>query len=146
MAAKDMSPKKNARNASTVAWVVLLASALLEAVWATALGASEGFTVLGDTIVFVVALAFSMLGLGYAAKHIPIGTAYAIWTGVGAALTVAWAMLTGTETASLLKALFLVGIIGCAIGLKMVGHGEDDAGAPAVSADGSSAPQPGRGA
>ncbi|MEU2198792.1 multidrug efflux SMR transporter [Isoptericola sp. NPDC019482] len=113
----------------TVAWGVLLASAVLEAVWATALDASHGFTVLADTIVFVVALSLSMLGLGYAAKHIPIGTAYAIWTGVGAALTVAWAMLTGTESASLLKALFLVGIIGCAIGLKLVGH--DDGGRPA---------------
>ena len=114
---------KSTKNANGLAWAVLLASAVLEAVWATALDASHGFTVLGDTIVFVVALAASMLGLGYAAKHIPIGTAYAIWTGVGAALTVAWAMVTGTETASLLKALFLVGIIGCAIGLKVVGDG-----------------------
>jgi quaternary ammonium compound-resistance protein SugE len=132
--------------ASTVAWAVLLASAVLEAVWATALHASHGFTVLGDTIVFVVALTLSMLGLGYAAKHIPIGTAYAIWTGIGAALTVAWAMLTGAETASLLKALFLVGIIGCAIGLKLVGHGDEDAGEPGVSAGGPPEPRPGRAA
>ncbi|GAA1724417.1 hypothetical protein GCM10009809_20240 [Isoptericola hypogeus] len=137
-----MSGKKNA---STVAWVVLLASAVLEAVWATALDASHGFTVLGDTIVFVVALTLSMLGLGYAAKHIPIGTAYAIWTGVGAALTVGWAMVAGTETVSALKVLFLAGIIGCAIGLKMVGHGEDHPD-PAVSAGGSPEPRPGRAA
>ncbi|MCZ2263777.1 DMT family transporter [Isoptericola sp. QY 916] len=120
MSAENVDARKNV---TTVAWVVLLASAVLEAVWATALHASRGFTVPADTIVFVVALSLSMLGLGYAAKHIPIGTAYAIWTGVGAALTVAWAMATGAETASLLKALFLVGIIGCAIGLKVVGDG-----------------------
>ncbi len=135
----------SAKNANGLAWGVLLASAVLEAVWATALHASHGFTVLGDTIVFVVALSASMLGLGYAAKHIPIGTAYAIWTGVGAALTVAWAMVSGTETASLLKALFLVGIIGCAIGLKVVGHDEGaQDGADDVSAGGPPAPRPGR--
>lgn len=135
------------KNVTTVAWVVLLASAVLEAVWATALHASRGFTVPVDTIVFVVALSLSMLGLGYAAKHIPIGTAYAIWTGIGAALTVAWAMLTGTETASLLKALFLVGIIGCAIGLKMVGDGDapqDDG--DDISAGGPPERRPGRAA
>jgi len=132
------------KNSNTLAWGVLLASAVLEAVWATALHASRGFTVPADTIVFVVALSLSMLGLGYAAKHIPIGTAYAIWTGIGAALTVAWAMLSGTETASLLKALFLVGIIGCAIGLKLVGHDDEDAPKRDVSADGPPAPRPGR--
>jgi quaternary ammonium compound-resistance protein SugE len=134
------------KSSNGLAWGILLASAVLEAVWATALDASEGFTVLGDTVVFVVALSLSMLGLGYAAKHIPIGTAYAIWTGVGAALTVTWAMVTGTETASLLKVLFLLGIIGCAIGLKVVGHGEDDAERGAVSAGAPPAPRPGRGA
>ncbi|MFI2104348.1 DMT family transporter [Isoptericola sp. NPDC019693] len=146
MSAKNVGTRKNV---TTVAWVVLLASAVLEAVWATALHASHGFTVLPDTIVFVVALSASMLGLGYAAKHIPIGTAYAIWTGVGAALTVAWAMLTGTETASLLKALFLVGIIGCAIGLKLVGHDDapqDAASDSDVTAGGPPAPRPGHGA
>ncbi|MFC7880027.1 DMT family transporter [Isoptericola sp. NPDC057391] len=137
---------KSTKNANGLAWAVLLASAVLEAVWATALDASHGFTVLGDTIVFVVALAASMLGLGYAAKHIPIGTAYAIWTGVGAALTVAWAMVTGTETASLLKALFLVGIIGCAIGLKVVGHDDESAPEGELSAGGPPEPRPDRAA
>jgi len=103
-----------------MAWVILLVSAVLEAVWATALGASDGFSNPGPTVVFVVALTLSMLGLGYAANHIPISTAYAIWTGIGAALTVSWAMVTGTEAVTLLKVLFLAGIILCAIGLKVV--------------------------
>jgi quaternary ammonium compound-resistance protein SugE len=101
-------------------WIVLLASAILEAVWATALGASNGFTQLVPRIVFGVALVLSMLGLGYAARHIPISTAYAIWTGTGAALTVAWGMLTGAEGVTLLRVLFLAGIVCCVIGLKLV--------------------------
>lgn len=139
----------SARPTNGLAWLVLLASAVLEAVWATALDASRGFTVLGDTVVFVVALAASMLGLGLAAKRIPIGTAYAIWTGVGAALTVTWAMVTGSESASTLKVLFLLGIIGCAIGLKVVGHDghdghdEEEPGERAVSGGAPPAPPPG---
>ncbi|MGC5168082.1 DMT family transporter [Luteimicrobium sp. DT211] len=119
------------------AWPVLLVSACLEAVWATALHASDGFTNAGDTVVFLVALTLSMLGLGYAARQIPIGTAYAIWTGLGAALTVTWAMVTGEESASVLKVLFLAGIVGCAVGLKLVhAPAPDGAAAPRRSSDG----------
>lgn len=105
-------------------WVVLLASAVLEAVWATALGRSEGLSRPGPTAVFLVALVVSMLGLGRAARHIPIGTAYAVWTGVGAALTVSFAMLTGGEAVSAAKVVFLAGIIGAVIGLKLLPAGE----------------------
>lgn len=101
-------------------WIVLLASALMEAVWATALGLSHGFTEVGPTIVFVIGLVLSMIGLGWAAKHIPMGTAYAVWTGVGAALTVGYAMATGTESASPLKLLFIAGIIAAVGGLKLL--------------------------
>ncbi|MEU0481581.1 multidrug efflux SMR transporter [Streptosporangium sp. NPDC006013] len=102
-------------------WVVLFVSAALEAVWATALGASNGFTRPGAVVVFIVALALSMGTLGYAAKHIPMSTAYAVWTGTGAALTVAWAMLTGAESATVLKVVFLAGIVACVVGLKLIG-------------------------
>ncbi|GAA4384121.1 MULTISPECIES: multidrug efflux SMR transporter [Brevibacterium] len=101
-------------------WLVLLLSAVFEAVWATALGMSDGFRALLPTVVFAVAAVISMLGLGWAAKHIPIGTAYAVWTGVGAALTVGWAMATGTEAISTGKIVFMCGIIGAVIGLKLV--------------------------
>ncbi|MGJ3192015.1 DMT family transporter [Paenarthrobacter sp. FR1] len=99
-------------------WAILLASALLEAVWATALGLSNGFTQLMPTLVFAVTAVLSMLGLGIAVKRIPLGTAYAVWVGIGAALTVGWAMITGVESASPLKLLFIAGIVGCAAGLK----------------------------
>lgn len=101
-------------------WLLLLASAALEAVWATALGQSDG---LGDpamTALFLIALALSMGGLALAVRTIPIGTGYAVWTGVGAALTVTWAMVTGAETFTPLKALLLVGIVGAVIGLKLL--------------------------
>ena len=103
-----------------MAWIVLLASAVFEAIWATALGQSEGFTQPAQTVVFLIALLVSMLGLGWATKHIPIGTAYAVWTGVGAALTVGYAMLTGDETVSAWKILFIAGIIASVVGLKLV--------------------------
>lgn len=106
-------------------WVVLLVSAVFEAVWATALGLSDGLTVLVPSLVFVVTSTISMIGLGWAAKFIPMGTAYAVWTGVGAALTVTWAMATGAESISVAKVVFLTGIIAAVVGLKFVSGPED---------------------
>ena len=114
-------------------WPVLIASAVLEAVWATALGYSQGLTLLVPSIVFFVALAGSMAGLAYAMRGIPIGTAYAIWTGLGAALTVTYAILWGGESASAVKVLFLVGIIACVVGLKLV-HSREERVAAEVGA------------
>jgi quaternary ammonium compound-resistance protein SugE len=100
-------------------WLVLVLSGVLEAVWATALGRSEGFSKIGPSIVFVVSLVASMGGLAYAMRTLPIGTSYAVWVGIGASLTVAYAMITGTEPFSLVKAALLVVLIGCIIGLKL---------------------------
>jgi quaternary ammonium compound-resistance protein SugE len=113
-------------------WLVLLASAVLEAVWASALAASDGLSVLVPSAVFFVAGTLSMVGLARATRSIPIGTAYAVWTGVGAALTVTWAMAFGGEAFSWTKALLLAGIVGAVIGLKVVGHGSpaDDRSQP----------------
>lgn len=109
-----------------MAWSVLLVSAVLEAVWATALGASDGLTRPVPTAVFLVFSVLSLVGLGRAMRSIPTGTAYAVWTGVGAVLTVIWAAITGTEPLSVLKVVFLVGIVGCAVGLKLSTPGHDD--------------------
>jgi len=103
-----------------VSWIVLVISGVLEAVWATALGKSAGFSKLSPSVVFVVALVASMAGLAYAMRDLPVGTAYAVWVGIGAVLTVVYAMATGDEPASLLKAAFLVMIIGGVVGLKLV--------------------------
>jgi quaternary ammonium compound-resistance protein SugE len=56
-----------------------------------------------------------------AMRELPIGTSYVVWVGIGAVLTVVYAMLTGGEPVSVLKVLLLAGIVGCVIGLKLVG-------------------------
>jgi len=103
-----------------MSWILLIVSGVLEAVWATALGKSNGFTRLWPSVVFVVALVLSMGGLAAAMRDIPIGTAYAVWVGIGASLTVLYAMISGTEPASLLKLLLIFGLVGCVVGLKLV--------------------------
>ncbi|MGB3481842.1 MAG: multidrug efflux SMR transporter [Mycobacterium sp.] len=102
-----------------MAWIVLILSAVFEAVWATALGYTQGLSMVVPTVVFVVTFAISMVGLAYAAKRIPIGTAYAVWSGLGAALTVAYAILTGDEVASVWRIVFLTGIVAGTVGLKL---------------------------
>jgi len=103
-----------------MSWFILIASGVLEAVWATALGRSDGFSRVLPTVVFVVALALSMIGLAVAMRSIPTSTAYAVWVGIGAALTVVYAMATGAEPVSLVKILLILGLVGCVIGLKLV--------------------------
>ena len=103
-----------------MAWIVLFVSAALETVWATALGESDGFTELRPTVVFAVTIVISLVAFGYVLKHIPISTAYAVWTGTGAALTVLWGMATGAEPVTVLRLLFIAGIVGCVVGLKLV--------------------------
>ena len=103
-----------------MSWLVLVVSGVLEAVWATALGRAEGFTRPAPTAVFAVALVLSMAGLAFAMRELPVGTSYAVWVGIGAVLTVAYAMATGTESVSVLKVLFLTMIVGGVVGLKVV--------------------------
>ncbi|MFY9677189.1 DMT family transporter [Glutamicibacter protophormiae] len=103
-------------------WLVLIVSGLFEAVWATALGLSDGLSKLVPTIVFFSALLLSMGGLAYAMKEIHTGTAYAVWVGIGASLTVVYSMATGQEPVTLLKMVFILGLVGCVIGLKAVSH------------------------
>jgi quaternary ammonium compound-resistance protein SugE len=102
-----------------MSWILLVISGVLEAVWATALGRTEGFTRLVPTVVFGVALAASMTGLALAMRDLPLGTAYAVWVGIGAVLTVTYAMVTGAEAVSVVKAVFLVMIVAGVVGLKM---------------------------
>ncbi|WP_203567534.1 DMT family transporter [Aestuariimicrobium ganziense] len=103
-----------------MAWTVLVLSGLFEAVWAAALGASDGFRRWRPTVLFVVALVISMGGLAWAMQHLPTGTAYAVWVGIGACLTVVWALVTRQERATLARIGLLVLLVGCVIGLKAV--------------------------
>ncbi len=103
-----------------VDWAVLFASGVLESVWAIALGKSEGFSHLGPTLVFAAALIGSMAGLSYAVRTLPTGTAYAVWVGIGATITVLFGMATGTEPVTFARIALIVGLIGCIVGLKLV--------------------------
>ena len=114
-------------------WIVLVVSAVLEAVWATALGRSEGLSMLAPSVVFVVGLAASMLTLGWVTRHIPISTAYAIWAGLGAAFTVTWSMLTGGEAVTVVRVLLLAGIVGSVVGLKLLKSGPTTSQAAVVA-------------
>jgi len=103
-----------------MSWIVLIASGVLEAVWATALGRSEGFTKLWPTVIFLAGLIASMGGLAFALRTIPVGTGYAVWVGIGASLTVLYGMTFGGEGFSVDKAFLVLGIVACVIGLKLL--------------------------
>lgn len=103
-----------------MAWTVLVLSGVLEAVWAAALSASEGFRRRRPTVLFLVALTASMAGLAYAMAELPTGTSYAVWVGIGASLTVLWGIATGQERASRARVLLLVLLVASVIGLKAV--------------------------
>ena len=103
-----------------MAWLILVGSGILEAVWATAMDRSDGFSRLIPSLIFAVSLLFSMAGLAFAMRSLPTGTSYAVWVGIGAVLTVGYAMLTGEETASPVKVLLIAGVVGCIAGLKLV--------------------------
>lgn len=102
-----------------MSWIVLVLSGVLEAVWAVALGKSEGFTRLVPSLVFAGGLVLSMVGLAYAMRTLPLGTAYAVWVGIGAALTVAYGMALDGEPVSVVRVLLIVGLVGCVVGLKL---------------------------
>ncbi len=103
-----------------MSWLVLVLSGVLEAVWATALSRSDGLARLLPSLLFGAALVLSMVGLAHAMKSLPVGTAYAVWVGVGACLTVTIAMVTGAETVSLVKVLLVAGLVACVVGLKVL--------------------------
>lgn len=72
------------------------------------------------TVIFVAALVASMAGLAYAMRSLPVGTSYAVWVGIGATLTILYAIVTGAEPVSILKIVFLLFIIVGIVGLKLI--------------------------
>jgi quaternary ammonium compound-resistance protein SugE len=102
-----------------MAWLILVASGVLEAVWASALGASKGFRRPVPTIIFAVAIVASMAGLSFAMLTLPVGTAYAVWIGIGAVLTVVVAVVRRQEKLTVARAALLVVLVGSVVGLKV---------------------------
>ncbi len=97
-------------------WILLLIAALFEVVWAVGLKFTEGFTRPWPTAGTLAALATSFIFLGLAVRSIPIGTAYAAWTGIGAAGTIVCGILWLGEPAGALRiacvGLILIGVVG----------------------------------
>ena len=104
-----------------MAWIVLIVSGVLEAVWAGALAASQGLTRLRPTVLFFAALAASMGGLGYALRTIPVGTGYAVWVGIGAVGTSAVAVLVHRETMTLAQIAALAVLVIGIVAVKLTG-------------------------
>lgn len=107
-----------------MAWLILIGAGVMEAVWAVSLERSHGFSNPAPTVVFFIALALSMVGLGIALKSLPLATAYAVWVGIGAALTVTFGMVSGEDPVSFVKVALIAVLIFCVIGLKLVGDAE----------------------
>jgi quaternary ammonium compound-resistance protein SugE len=102
-----------------MAWGILFFAGLLEVAWALLLKQSEGFTRPPQTIGFIVALFLSMFLLAQALKTLPVGTAYAVWTGIGAAGTAIIGMIWLGESREVLKLVSLVMLIVGIIGLRV---------------------------
>lgn len=107
------------KNPLTLAWLALLVAGLLEIVWSVAMKASEGFTRGPMTLLTLIAAAASFGLLGWAMKHLPLGTAYAVWTGIGAVGAAVLGILFFQEPATAARiaciALIVVGILGLKI-------------------------------
>jgi quaternary ammonium compound-resistance protein SugE len=101
-------------------WLVLVLSGFLEAVWATALAASDGFRRPWPTVLFATSLLASMAGLAWAMTGLPTGTSYAVWVGIGAVGTVLLAVARGDERLTLVRAALLALLVACVVGLKVV--------------------------
>jgi quaternary ammonium compound-resistance protein SugE len=103
-----------------MAWTILIIAGVFEIAWAIGLKYTNGLTRLWPTVGTVAALAVSMVLLGAAVRTLPIGTAYAVWTGIGAAGTALLGLWLFNEPATLPRLLCIGLIIGGVVGLKLV--------------------------
>ncbi len=106
-----------------MSWIVLVLSGMLEAGWALSLKASDGFSRLWPGVAFVVLAALSFAGLSWSLRTLPVGVAYGVWVGVGAALTAVAAIVWFGEPVSALKVVSLVLIVAGVVGLNLSGAG-----------------------
>lgn len=102
-----------------MAWIYLLCAGALEIVWALAMKQSDGFTKLGPTAITLAALVSSLVFLALALKSLPLGTAYAIWTGIGALGALAVGVLLLGEPLHALKAGAAAMILGGLVLMKV---------------------------
>jgi quaternary ammonium compound-resistance protein SugE len=103
-----------------MAWLYLLIAGLLEVAWAIGLKYTDGFTRLIPSIVTLASMGASLLFLGLALKTLPVGTAYAVWTGIGAVGVAILGIILFAEPANALRLGSIALIVGGIVGLKLV--------------------------
>lgn len=103
-----------------MAWIVLFIAGLFEIGWAVGLKYTEGFTRVGPTVFTAVSLIASMGLLGLAVRSLPLGTAYAVWTGIGAAGTVVLGIVLFKEPATVARLVCVGLILAGILGLKLL--------------------------
>ena len=106
---------------ATLAWALLIGAGLLEIVWAIALKHSEGFARLWPSVIGLTAAIASFAMLALALKWLPVGTAYAVWVGIGTVGVAIAGIVAFGEPATAARLLCLSLIVGGVIGLKLVG-------------------------
>ena len=104
-----------------MAWVILFVAGLLETGWAIGLKYTEGFSRLWPSVWTILAMVLSLIMLGYALKTLPVGTAYAVWTGIGAFGTAVLGIVLFGEPATAARLISIGLIVSGIIGLKLVG-------------------------
>ena len=112
-----MTPKLT----SNLAWMLLLAAGLLEVVWALSMKASQGFTKHHFTSITLIAAALSFWLLGLALRQIPVGTAYAVWTGIGAVGAAVLGIVFFGESLTFARVGCIALIVCGILGLKFLG-------------------------
>lgn len=103
-----------------MAWIFLVIAGLFECAWAIGLKYTDGFTRLTPSLLTISAMAISFWLLSVAMKTIPVGTAYAVWTGIGAVGVAIMGMLLLGESREILRILCLLLIVVGIVGLKLV--------------------------
>lgn len=103
-----------------MAWIILFIAGLFEIGWAVGLKYTEGFTRVGPTVFTAVSLVASMALLGLAVRSLPLGTAYAVWTGIGAAGTVILGIILFKEPATVARLVCVGLILSGILGLKLL--------------------------
>lgn len=106
-----------------MAWVLLLLAATLEIAWAIGLKYTQGFTRLWPSVFTLAAMIASMYLLALAARTLPIGTAYAVWVGIGAVGTAALGILLFDEPRDAARLVSLGLIVAGVLGLRLLDHG-----------------------
>jgi quaternary ammonium compound-resistance protein SugE len=101
-------------------WLILFIAGLFEIVWAIGIKYTEGFTKPLPSALTIISMIISMGLLSYSVKHLPVGTAYAIWTGIGAVGTAIMGIILFQESKELTRLFFIFLIIVGIVGLKLV--------------------------